>query len=77
MFSITKRAAFQSLLAKLRDSGMRSSLKRISCPLEARRSREKRRASAPYFSIISTGSTPLPSDLDMRRPFLSSTVAKM
>jgi hypothetical protein len=36
---------------------------------------EYRTASAPYLSIISIGSIPLPSDFDILRPFASSTVA--
>ena len=32
-------------------------------------------ASAPYFSMSSIGSTPLPLDLDMRLPSLAKIVA--
>ena len=35
--------------------------------------RLKRRASAPYFSAISSGSMPLPRDLDILRPLSSRT----
>ena len=34
---------------------------------------EKRSASAPYWSMISSGSTPLPSDLLILRPCASRT----
>jgi len=44
-----------------------SSLKRTSWVLDII-SRPKRVASAPYFSIMSSGSIPVPSDLLMRRP---------
>ena len=33
----------------------------------------KRRVSAPYLSMTSTGSMPLPSDFDILRPSLSRT----
>ncbi len=79
MFDRMKRVAFQILLAKLRPmsnlgevlvpvvgsltTGMRMSW--VSVAMEAR---VKRRASAPWELMMSTGSTPLPLDLDMVRP---------
>ena len=65
--SSTKRAAFHSLLAKPRPMTIFSSLKRTSWVL-LMRSRPKRVASAPYSSIISSGSMPVPRLLLMRRP---------
>ena len=61
------REAFQSLLARSRPCLTRSSLKRTSC-VEDIASRPKRSASAPCSSIRSSGSMPVPSDFDIRRP---------
>ncbi len=47
--------------------------KRVSLPGLTPMDREKRRASAPYSSMISRGSTPLPRDLDIFRPSSSRT----
>ena len=68
-----KRDAFQILLQKLRDACTRSSEKRISFPGLLPVARVKRSASAPYWSITSSGSMPLPSDLDILRPCASRT----
>jgi hypothetical protein len=45
----------------------RSAEKRTSC-VDDIASSPKRTASAPWCSISSSGSTPVPSDLDIRRP---------
>jgi hypothetical protein len=63
----TNRAAFQSLLTKLREPETHSVLRKMSCPVACSAS-EKRRASVPYRSISSSGSITLPSDLDILRP---------
>src|SRR6056297_1521753 len=70
----TKRAAFQILLQKLRPDSNLETDSLISCPSLVRVTREKRAASAPYFSIISIGSIPLPLDFDIRCPFSSRIV---
>ncbi len=83
-----KRLAFQILLAKFRPmsnlgevlvpvlgsftTGMRMSW--VSVAMEAR---VKRSASAPWELMMSTGSTPLPLDLDMVRPSPSWMTAWM
>ena len=72
-FIITKRAAFHSLFAKLRAASIFSSEKRISFPGLLPVARAKRSASAPYLSMISSGSMPLPSDLDIFLPCASRT----
>src|SRR4030081_3618929 len=64
-----KRAAFQSFVAKLRPSSICFSSKAMSCPLGAIRISPKRKPSAPYFAIRSSGSGELPSDFDILRPF--------
>ena len=69
IFISTKREAFHILFIKLRVLFTLSSEKRIS-PLSS----EKRSVSAPYASINSNGSTPLPRDLDILRPSLSRTM---
>ena len=56
------RAAFQSLVAKFRPSSICFSSKRMSCPVGAIRIRPKRKPSAPYFAIRSSGSGELPND---------------
>ena len=70
---MTKRLAFQILLAKLRIASHFSTKKRMSLPGLLPVIRLKRSASAPYFSAISSGSMPLPSDLDILRPLSSRT----
>ena len=50
-----------------------SSEKRISFPGELPVASAKRSASAPYFSMISIGSMPLPSDFDIFLPSASRT----
>jgi hypothetical protein len=55
------------LVASWRPWRTRSSLKRTSWVLDII-SRPKRSASAPWASISSSGSTPVPSDLLIRRP---------
>ena len=72
-FIMTKRLAFQILLAKLRMASHFSTKKRISLPGLLPVIRLKRKASAPYFSAISRGSIPLPRDLDILRPLSSRT----
>ncbi len=72
-FIIRKRLAFQILLAKLRMASHFSTKKRVSLPGALPVIRLKRRASAPYFSVISSGSMPLPKDLDILRPLSSRT----
>jgi hypothetical protein len=63
-----KRHAFQSLLQKFFPLSMRSSWKRMSCPCGAIDTMPKRRPSAPYLAIRSSGSGELPSDFDILRP---------
>ena len=72
-FMRTKRDAFHSLLAKFRAASIFSSEKRISFPGLLPVASAKRRASAPYLDMISSGSMPLPSDLDILRPCASRT----
>ena len=72
-FMSTKRLAFQILLAKLRADSTLSVEKRMSLPGETPITSEVRSASAPYWSMISSGSTPLPSDLLILRPCASRT----
>ena len=72
-FIITKRAAFHSLLAKLRLAFTFSSEKRMSLPGVEPTTSVRRSASAPYWSMISSGSMPLPKDLDILRPCASRT----
>ena len=72
-FMRTKRDAFQSLLAKLRAASIFSSEKRISFPGLFPVTRANLSASAPYLSMISSGSMPLPSDFDILRPCASRT----
>ena len=74
IFISTKREAFHILFIKLRVLFTLSSEKRISPPLATPLSSEKRSVSAPYASINSNGSTPLPRDLDILRPSLSRTM---
>ena len=62
-----RREAFHSLLARSRPCCTRCWEKRTSW-VEDMASRPKRSASAPCSSISWIGSTPVPSDLDMRRP---------
>ena len=72
-FSRTKRVAFQSLFAKFRAALIFSSEKRMSLPGLLPVTSASRSASAPYWSITSSGSMPLPSDLDIFRPWASRT----
>ena len=72
-FISTKRLAFQILLAKLRKDSIFSSDMRMSLPGATPMTSEKRSASAPYLSMTSMGSMPLPSDLDILRPCASRT----
>jgi hypothetical protein len=62
-----RRAAFQSLFASLPPSSIAEYEKRTSCVSEFFIS-PYRVASVPYLSISSSGSIPVPSDFDMRRP---------
>ena len=73
MFISAKRLAFQILLAKLRYVSIFSSDMRTSAPGATPISSEKRSASAPYLSMTSSGSMPLPSDLLILRPCASRT----
>ena len=68
VFISTKRAAFHILLAKLRAESTLSVEKRRSPPMRTPTARLKRSASAPYSSMTSSGSMPLPSDLLILRP---------
>jgi hypothetical protein len=63
-----KRQAFQSLLQKFLPLSIRSSWKADVLPWGAIDTMPKRRPSAPYFSIRSSGSGELPSDFDILRP---------
>ena len=72
-FIITNLAAFQTLFAKLREASKRSSEMRISFPGELPVARVNRSASAPYLDMTSSGSIPLPSDLDIFLPSASRT----
>ena len=65
--SSTSRDALNSLLASWRPCATFSSEKRTSC-VEDIASRPKRVPSAPCLAITSSGSIPVPSDLDIRRP---------
>jgi hypothetical protein len=62
------RAAFQILLAKLRELSIRSPLQIKSDPGAAMDARVKRIASVPYFRLTSIGSTPVPLDFDILWP---------
>jgi len=73
-FISTKRAAFHSLLAKLRAASALAQEKRMSLPGDVPFISENRSASAPYFSMTSSGSMPLPSDLDIFLPSSSRTM---
>ncbi len=67
------RAAFQSLLESFEPSSIAESEKRTSCVSEFF-IRPYRVASVPCFSISSSGSIPVLSDFDIRRPSRASTV---
>ena len=69
----TKRAAFQSLLAKLRAFSSFSALNFWSFPGAAPWISAKRSASAPDSSIASSGSTTLPFVFDIFWPYGSRT----
>ena len=58
-----KREAFHTLLAKLRLAMIFFSEKRMSLPGAFPVTSVRRRASAPYWSMTSRGSIPLPKDL--------------
>src|SRR5438093_7378655 len=73
----TRRVAFHSLLQKRLYPSTRLSSKRTSWLDIATDEAHARRASAPYFDIRSRGSTPVPSDLDMRRPSAACTTQWM
>ena len=66
-----KRQAFQSLLQKLRPSSTSFSSNSTSWPSGALRMVPKRRASAPYLAMSSSGSGELPRLLLILRPSLS------
>jgi len=78
---MTKREAFQILLAKFRaastdsdSSVLRLYCRLISCPAPATsRIKVYRKASVPYLSIKIRGSMPLLADLDIFLPFSSLT----
>ena len=70
------RAAFQSLFESLRPSSIAEYEKRTSCVSEFFIS-PYRVASVPCWSISSSGSMPVFSDFDMRRPSRASTVEWM
>ena len=85
MFMSRKRLAFQIFVMKAFACSVRAEpMKRLSLSKSASKrtswfavkseSRLKRMASAPYMSMRSMGSTPLPLLLDMRLPSLASTV---
>src|SRR2546421_443945 len=69
----TKREAFQILLAKLRLPTMRSSTSFMSLPGVLLVASVKRRASVPYLSMTSSGSTTLFLDLLIFSPLASRT----
>ncbi len=73
-FISANRVAFHSLLQKLREPWHHSSLTATSEPGLAPRARVKRVASAPYFSIHSSGFTTLPNDFDIFLPNWSRTM---
>ena len=68
-----KRAAFQILVPKLRPISSLSIEMKTSMPGEVVCISVKRRASALYLPMISSGSRELPSDLDILRPCASRT----
>ena len=67
---MTKREAFQILLAKLRLPTMRAGTSFMSLPGVLLVASVKRSASVPYSSITSSGSMTLPSDLLILRALL-------
>src|SRR5260370_13142435 len=71
--SRAKRAAFHSLLQKLREPAAHSSLMAMSPPGLAPRARVNLVASAPNRSTQSSGSTVFPRDLDIFLPNWSRT----
>ena len=72
-FMRTKRAAFHTLLMKLREASTLASVKRVSLPGATPVRSERRKESAPYLSMTSSGSMPLPRDLLILRPCSSRT----
>ena len=75
LFIKTRRAAFQILLAKLRPISNFSLVIKISWP--ELMIKLKRKASAPYSEMISSGSIAFPKDFDILRPLASRTVPWM
>ena len=74
-FMSAKRVAFQSLFAKARLPSMRSRASLMSRPWAlVSAARVKRSASAPYFSVMSSGSMTLPFVFDIFCPFSSRTM---
>ena len=69
----TSRVAFHSLLQKRLYPSTRLSSNRTSWLDIATDAAHARTASAPYFVINPRGSTPVPSDFDMRRPSAACT----
>ena len=65
--------AFQILFAKFDACSSFSSINLISFPIVVPDITENLNASAPYFSITSIGSIPLPSVFDIFLPWLSLT----
>src|SRR3989344_9222333 len=64
---------FHNLFANFLPASRCSSLNWMSCRPLFCHIRPNRVASAPYFSTSSSGSMPVPSDLDMRLPSLART----
>ena len=72
-FMITNLDAFHNLFAKFLADSSLSSLNLMSLPGVIPVVSMNLRASAPYWSMISSGSMPLPKDLDILRPCASLT----
>ena len=72
-FISQKRAAFHNLVTKLRPSATRAGPSLMSRPGPVSVQTAKRRASAPYSSIMASGSMTLPFDLDIFWPRSSRT----
>src|SRR5699024_3449108 len=71
IFISENREAFQTLFAKFHVDSTFSQWKRRSCPGVDPVNKKYLNESAPYLSITSIGSTPLPRDLDIFRPSAS------
>ena len=67
-------AAFHILFAKFDACSNFSGIYLMSFPIVVPESTENLKLSAPYFSIISNGSTPFPNVLDIFLPWLSLTI---